>query len=506
MRNFLLIMLLLFSAIALRSQTGADNDAPTACDAMFSAEPDPMAPLTLRFQDQSTGKITLWQWNFGDGSTTTGQHPVHTYAQEGTYFVCLTVSNADTGFICYDFHCILLVVQQPAMECHALFTAALDSLNKVPNTFIFTNESTGEPTDYLWTFDNGAYYTTENVVHHFATPGQHRVCLNIEREVQGVVVCSDSVCRTVETQKYADIGGHLFTGAYPINNPISTGDTGAVYLYRVENKNIVLYDSARFTELGYYAFPARLVGNYIVRAALTAGSHHRLEYFPGYYNQSLTWKESTVLSLTETNAYISDIFLAPTGDNQTGSGIISGRVVNTVAGQNQDAVPQAAVVVYDPELRPCRYAISDSKGGFAIDRLPYGLYHLYVDYPGMYSRLTDVWLDATVPSADSLVLELFGHDVTSLPEIPPVAFIAGELYPNPATNMVTLNLRLASPDLLRFELRSLTGVKVWSGSEMVPSGRVSYKIPLDRVPRGMYVLVLTTGNGHQAAVKKLVRY
>ncbi|MEO0248551.1 MAG: M14 family zinc carboxypeptidase, partial [candidate division WOR-3 bacterium] len=50
------------------------------------------APLEVHFTDQSTGVITSWSWNFGDGSTSTERDPVHTYTQGGTYTVSLTVS------------------------------------------------------------------------------------------------------------------------------------------------------------------------------------------------------------------------------------------------------------------------------------------------------------------------------------------------------------------------------------------------------------------------------
>ena len=49
----------------------------------------------VAFTDTSTGGPTSWQWNFGDGNTSTQQNPVHTYAVGGqSYIVILTVQNA----------------------------------------------------------------------------------------------------------------------------------------------------------------------------------------------------------------------------------------------------------------------------------------------------------------------------------------------------------------------------------------------------------------------------
>ncbi|MFM9950378.1 MAG: PKD domain-containing protein [Saprospiraceae bacterium] len=53
----------------------------------------------VAFQDSSYHDIRAWHWDFGDGVTDTVPHPVHSYAAEGVYNVCLAVSNprgADT--------------------------------------------------------------------------------------------------------------------------------------------------------------------------------------------------------------------------------------------------------------------------------------------------------------------------------------------------------------------------------------------------------------------------
>jgi len=55
----------------------------------------------VQFTDQSTsagGPVVQWFWTFGDGDTSTQQHPTHIYHQGGLYTVSLTVtSNQDTN-------------------------------------------------------------------------------------------------------------------------------------------------------------------------------------------------------------------------------------------------------------------------------------------------------------------------------------------------------------------------------------------------------------------------
>jgi PKD repeat protein len=69
--------------------------APAAPVASFTASPTSgPAPLAVQFTDTSTGSPTSWTWNFGDGTSSTSQHPSHTYTAAGTYTVSLTVANA----------------------------------------------------------------------------------------------------------------------------------------------------------------------------------------------------------------------------------------------------------------------------------------------------------------------------------------------------------------------------------------------------------------------------
>ncbi len=56
-----------------------------------------ITPLTVQFTDTSIGDPIAWSWNFGDGVTSTEQHPTHAYTIPGNYTVILSInSGADT--------------------------------------------------------------------------------------------------------------------------------------------------------------------------------------------------------------------------------------------------------------------------------------------------------------------------------------------------------------------------------------------------------------------------
>ncbi len=77
---------------------GLDNN-PIA---KFRYEQDTMDYLKVRFTDLSYFRPESWHWDFGDGTTITGttaieRYPYHTFPHNGTYEVCLTVSNENSS-------------------------------------------------------------------------------------------------------------------------------------------------------------------------------------------------------------------------------------------------------------------------------------------------------------------------------------------------------------------------------------------------------------------------
>ncbi|RNI15800.1 PGF-pre-PGF domain-containing protein [Methanohalophilus sp. RSK] len=81
-----------FSSFAIVADTSATQETkPIEIEADFSATPvEGQSPLEVTFTAEADNADS-WQWEFGDGNTSTQTNPTHTYEEPGTYTVVLTV-------------------------------------------------------------------------------------------------------------------------------------------------------------------------------------------------------------------------------------------------------------------------------------------------------------------------------------------------------------------------------------------------------------------------------
>ena len=131
-------------------------------------------PLTVSFTDQSTELPVAWRWTFGDGNTSTEKNPVHTYNKSGRYTVTLTASNSNGSDVLTKSSNIVVssVLAAPVTSFSASPTSG-----KAPITVDFTDQSTGLPTSWKWTFGDGNNSTEKNPVHKYNKSGLYSVTL-----------------------------------------------------------------------------------------------------------------------------------------------------------------------------------------------------------------------------------------------------------------------------------------------------------------------------------------
>ncbi len=388
-------------------------------------------------------------------------------------------------------------------QCRAGFDAVLDSGNMVQNSFSFQDLSYGEPNKWTWTFGDGTSSHDRNPIHRFTTPGNYRVSLTITKEdSSGGWNCYDTTSKIVKTCSYFNLGGLLFTGQFPINNPQPTGDTGVAYLYRAHNQWTAPVDTAYFTYLGYYTFLNVLEGTYIIKAGLKEGSAHYHEFLPSYNGDQVKWQMTTSFMLDK-NIYDNSIHMVSATDSLSGQAILKGTVVYM---SDNSKLNHAEVLLYNDNLLPVRATHTNDEGFFEFPELPYGTYNLYPEVTGKYARILQVTVDSLHHVADGLQLEVFNYDVTGISQGQDKNDITiGKIYPNPVSE--DFQFRVQSPDILTIhaEILTVTGKRLFMKTIGPLQGKIIITLPFRNVPFGMYFLVVKNGEGRILNTQKVIK-
>ena len=142
--------------------------------ATFSADDQSiLANDTVSFTDISANAPTSWFWDFGDGNTSTVQHPIHIYTVGGSYDVTLIATNmfgSDT-LLSQSFINVFL---PPVAAFYASQTTVAGGV-----IIQFTDQSLNNPTTWLWDFGDGNTSTVQNPTHFYINAGVYSVSLNV---------------------------------------------------------------------------------------------------------------------------------------------------------------------------------------------------------------------------------------------------------------------------------------------------------------------------------------
>lgn len=133
-----------------------------------------IAPFPVELTDRSTGSVDAWLWDFGDGTTSSEQHPVHVYQDPGVYTISLTVINAGGEDRMIKDSIITADPHPP--------TAAFDADIKegdAPLSVFFIDLSLGLIDEWHWTFGDGGESTQKNPVYTYTSPGIYTVSLTV---------------------------------------------------------------------------------------------------------------------------------------------------------------------------------------------------------------------------------------------------------------------------------------------------------------------------------------
>lgn len=164
--------------------------------AAFKGDTAGCVPLVVNFRNQSLYGY-LYEWTFGDGTSSTEQNPSKVYSRPGVYSVSLRVIGVG-GETVLKRNDIITVYERP----DASFTVvprpprAIRIPEEKLNAFVRFPQA-GE--SYLWTFGDGGMSFDRNPVHQYTRPGQYTITLTVT-SAEGCVD-SDTIVNAVTVEK-----------------------------------------------------------------------------------------------------------------------------------------------------------------------------------------------------------------------------------------------------------------------------------------------------------------
>ena len=200
------------------------------CDTVLQ----PFTYTTQIFQIGFTGPLnpadySYIAWNFGDGTSTTGADPSHTYSTGGQYTVVLTVVNL-CGDTLTDTQ-VLDICSKPV----AAFTWFIVSSSGSGMLVQFDATSTVGANSYLWSWGDGTSSTGTNYTqHNYSVPS---LLYNVTLIVNSACGLSDTTTHRLDELGLDEPGALGAVNAYP--NPLTGAQTLTIAHWLPQSRSLV---------------------------------------------------------------------------------------------------------------------------------------------------------------------------------------------------------------------------------------------------------------------------
>lgn len=175
----------------------------------------------IQFTNQSTAPgstIISWQWNFGNGQTSSQQNPVVIFTTPGTYNVCLII---ETDLGCRDTVCQNIIINPIPVASFTVGNVCAGYPVNINNTSIPLGGISG----WQWNFGNGQTSGNQNPTVAYGDSGTYTITL-IAGDTLG---CADTATQQVTIYpspiaSFTFAGNTACTGGQVSFNNTSTGD------------------------------------------------------------------------------------------------------------------------------------------------------------------------------------------------------------------------------------------------------------------------------------------
>jgi PKD repeat protein len=300
-------------------------------------------------------------------------------------------------------------------------------------TISFTDNSSNIPTSWFWDFGDGSTSTAQNPEHTYSAPGDYTVCLTASNSAG-----SDMTCMTVSVS---------------INlSPV------AAFTYAV-----VLGGAVEFTDVS---------------------TNDPTSWFWDFGDGNTSTEQNPQHFYSTSGDYTVCLFVANNAGSDMTCQTVSVSIINTPVAAFTYTVQSNGVVDFTDASanNPTSWFWDFGDGNTSTEQNPQHIYNT----SGAYT----VCLTATNTSGSNTACETVDVMITAIDDLENLVNVG--LFPNPATDVVMLQLENAKQEMLVFQLRNALGQLVIS-REVASNG--SYEIDLENVAAGMYYYTFQDSNG-----------
>ncbi len=468
------------------------NDT-TLCYADFTYELSENNNKQVYFTDMSSPNTDSWFWDFGDGNFSEDPNPVHTYPMDGVYSVILsTFSNQN--------ECADIIVKQivifDSLSCVVDFTYHLDTINNIPNTYIFSDASSEGITEWLWDFGDGEFSNESNPVHVYELPGTYTVCLTAFSDNPSNP-CNDIICKEITTTSYYNFGGQVFIDGFTINvEETDSSNIATAYLYRRLENKWEFMDKREFWKYGYYWFVQKPQGEYLLRFDLEPDSKDYDYYAPSYYKNQSDWRAANTFFLNNNEQFAVNVNLKKLESIDVGIGSISGNLIFGQGCNSEQDISNRIVKLFRNEDYVA-YAKTNSSGEFEFSSLPHGLYRIEAEVSGKISSTEFVQLDDNQPFSEGHLIEINCNAFVGIEEneIFETGLVVENVYPNPATNYVIFKVYSSTNQDFEIEFLDVLGRKIKNYKLFINQEYSDIKINITNISSPMLIYRVKSSDG-----------
>lgn len=355
---------------------------------------------------------------------------------------------------------------------------------------------------WQWDFGDGTYSNEQNPTHTFSEGGLYKVVLTVSVNQNGTSYLSSiSKFINVAEENYFHMGGHIFAGSFPI-------DISEVFLYKIDNDDLIPIDTALFNDtLGYYLFYQLIEGEYIVKADLHPSSELFNDFITTYYSDKLHWAEADTI-FHHTSYYEYDISLAPKTQASYGPGSISGEITydpGYSGGGKSAPAENVAIILYDEFDEPTTICHSNETGQFMLDDLDIQKYYVYAEVTGKYTIPVEVQLEESANGNQIVQIVISDEYVSGMVNsgIQNNELNAGlsDVYPNPVSHSLHISYSGQQSGQLTYTLLNYEGQVIESGNLNNASGKNTMHVNVDHLTEGMYFIRIMDSAQHSASRK-----